>query len=47
VIVWDAGPYRNESRDARRRPTRTEPSSVLSGRTVAEVADQGPRDADA
>jgi hypothetical protein len=29
---------RDEGADARRRPTRTEPRSVMSGRTLEEVA---------
>jgi hypothetical protein len=29
---------RDEYADARRRPTRTQPESVLSGRTVEQVA---------
>lgn len=50
VIVWERGPYRNlraekegdEEADARRRPTSTEPESVLSGRTVSELAEGEP-----
>ena len=32
---------RDEEADARRRPTSTQPESVLSGRTVEEVAAEG------
>ena len=31
---------KDEAADARRRPTRTEPQSVLSGRTLEEIAEQ-------
>ena len=53
VIVWDTGGYdnlswllvkrRDEEADARRNPVSTEPRSVLSGRTVEEVAAEAER----
>jgi len=38
---------RDECADARRNPTRTEPESILSGRTLAEVAAEAGDPADA
>jgi DNA ligase D-like protein (predicted 3'-phosphoesterase) len=38
---WLLVKMRDEAADARRKPTRTEPESVLSGRTIEEVAEQG------
>jgi DNA ligase D-like protein (predicted 3'-phosphoesterase) len=37
---WLLVKMKDEGADARRRPTRTEPRSVLSGRTLREVAEQ-------
>jgi DNA ligase D-like protein (predicted 3'-phosphoesterase) len=37
---WLLVKMKDEGADARRRPTRTEPESVLSGRTLAQVAEE-------
>jgi hypothetical protein len=38
--TWLLVKHADEQADARRRPVRTQPRSVLSGRTVDEVAQQ-------
>jgi DNA ligase D-like protein (predicted 3'-phosphoesterase) len=38
---WILVKRRDDEADARRRPTRTQPESVLSGQTVDEVGDEG------
>lgn len=44
---WLLVKMRDECADARRNPTRTEPESILSGRTLAEVAAEAGDPADA
>jgi hypothetical protein len=39
---WLLVKRRDEEADARRRPTRTQPQSVVSGRTIEEVRSAGP-----
>lgn len=43
---WLLVKMQDEGADARRNPTRTEPHSVLSGRTLEEVAEEEDRDAE-
>jgi len=43
---WLLVKMKDEGADARRRPTRTEPESVLSGRTLEEVSEQEGADGD-
>ena len=44
VIVWDRGSYESlrvePMADARRRPTSSQPESVVSGRTIDEVGQE-------